>query len=118
MDKILFSGEKIISKKYIERYWTCHKLELRIYTSKQKFLNSQIPLHVHKYNKMKRACLVDFDSNRKSNTFETPAFKKKHDPSNFMIYFKNESFEVFGSENEELIEKWVTIINYFIENSI
>ena len=117
MDKILFSGEKIISKKYIERYWTCHKLELRIYTSKQKFINSQIPIHVYKYNKMKRACLVDFDNNRKSNTFETPAFKKKHDPCNFMIYFKNESFEVFGSENEELIEKWVTIINYFIDNS-
>ena len=117
MDKILFSGEKIISKKYIERYWTCHKIELRIYTSKQKFLNSQSPIHVYKYNKMKRACLVDFDSNRKSNTFETPAFKKKNDPCNFLIYFKNESFEVFGSENEELIEKWVTIINYFIENS-
>ena len=118
MDKILFSGEKIISKKYIERYWTCHKIELRIYTSKQKFINSQIPIHVYKFNKMKRACLVDFDNNRKSNTFDTPAFKKKHDPCNFMIYFKNESFEVFGSENEELIEKWVTIINYFIENSI
>ncbi len=117
MDKILFSGEKIISKKYIERYWTCHKIELRIYTSKQKFINSQIPIHVYKFNKMKRACLVDFDNNRKSNTFDTPAFKKKHDPCNFMIYFKNESFEVFGSENEELIEKWVTIINYFIENS-
>jgi hypothetical protein len=117
MDKILFSGEKIISKKYIERYWTCHKIELRIYTSKQKFINSQIPIHVYKFNKMKRACLVDFDSNRKSNTFETPAFKKKNDPCNFLIYFKNESFEVFGSENEELIEKWVTIINYFIENS-
>lgn len=118
MDKILFSGEKIISKKYIERYWTCHKIELRIYTSKQKFINSQIPIHVYKFNKMKRACLVDFDNNRKSNTFDTPAFKKKHDPCNFMIYFKNESFEVFGSENEELIEKWVTIINYFIENTI
>jgi hypothetical protein len=66
---------------------------------------------------MKRACFVDFDNERKSNTLDTPAFKKKHDPCNFIIYFKNESIEVFGSESEELIGKWVTIINYFIENS-
>ena len=117
IDKILFSGEKIISKKYIERYWVCTKLEVRIYTSKQKFIHLQSPIHVYKYNKMKRACFVDFDNERKSNTLDTPAFKKKHDPCNFIIYFKNESIEVFGSESEELIGKWVTIINYFIENS-
>ena len=32
-----------------------------------------------------------------------------------MIYFDNETFEVFSGECK-IVEKWVTLINYLIDN--
>ena len=39
---------------------------------------------------------------------------KKKDYFYFLIYLNNEKFEIFSSENENIIIKWVSIINYFI----
>ena len=32
-----------------------------------------------------------------------------------MIYFENETFEVFSGEHK-IVEKWITLINYLIDN--
>ena len=64
---------------------------------------------------MNKSCFVEFDLGKKNNQHLTPTFKKKKDNYHFMIYFKNETFEILSSENEELIGKWVTLINYLID---
>lgn len=64
---------------------------------------------------MNKSCLVEFDLGKKSNKNLTPTFHKKKDYFHFMIYFKNETFEILSSESEELIGKWITLINYLID---
>jgi hypothetical protein len=62
---------------------------------------------------MKRSSFIEFDNGKKDyNTFE---FNNKKDYFHFLIYFNNESFEIFSSLKQELIEKWVSLINYLID---
>lgn len=56
--------------------------------------------------------MVEFDFIKKTDNFDV---KNRKDLVHFMIYFDNESFEVFSGENV-VVEKWVTLINYLIEN--
>ena len=112
LNRVQFSGERIISKKYISRFFSSTKRELRIYSSKEKFITLQTPIQIFYYYNMKKTCMVEFDFIKKTDNFDV---KNRKDLVHFMIYFDNESFEVFSGENE-VVEKWVTLINYLIEN--
>ena len=115
LNRVQFSGGRVISKKYIGRFFSSTKNEINIYASKEKFITLQNPLQTFLYKNMNKSCLVEFELGKKNNKHLTPTFNKKKDPFHFMIYFKNETFEILSSENEELIGKWVTLINYLID---
>ena len=115
LNRVQFSGGRVISKKYIGRFFSSTKNEINIYASKEKFITLQNPLQTFLYKDMNKSCLVEFDLGKKSNKNLTPTFHKKKDYFHFMIYFKNETFEILSSESEELIGKWITLINYLID---
>ena len=115
LNKINFSGSNLITKQILQRFCSSTKKEFRIYNSKEKFITLQNPMKVIKYKDIKKACYIEFDkmiSNLK-NGLENEGNEKK-DFFYFLIYLQNEKFEIFSSENENNIIKWVSIINYFI----
>jgi hypothetical protein len=57
--------------------------------------------------------MVEFDLGKKNIGFDTT--NDKNSIFHFMIYFENETFEVFSGECK-IVEKWVTLINYLIDN--
>ena len=107
--KIHFSD--CINKQCLNRFCSTTKSEFRIYNSKEKYITLQNPMEIIKYEDMKKACYIDFDN---KNKIEKK--KNKKNKKYFLIYLKEEKFEIFASEKEEIIIKWVSIINYFIPN--
>ena len=113
INRLQISGERIIYKKYFNRFLVSTKKEIKIFASKEKFITLQNPIQIFYYNQMKRSSFIEFDNGKKDyNTFE---FNNKKDYFHFLIYFNNESFEIFSSLKQELIEKWVSLINYLID---
>ena len=49
----------------------------------------------------------------KNDGFDTT--NEKNSIFHFMIYFENETFEVFSGDHK-IVEKWITLINYLIDN--
>ena len=113
LNRVQLSGERIINKKYIGRFLLSTKKEIRLYASKEKYITLQNPIQIFSYNEMKRSCMVEFDLGKKNNGFDTT--NDKNSIFHFMIYFENETFEVFSGECK-IVEKWVTLINYLIDN--
>ena len=116
LNRVQFFGGRVISKKYIGRFFSSTKNEINIYASREKYITLQNPLQTFLYKNMNKSCFVEFDLGKKNNQHLTPTFKKKKDNYHFMIYFKNETFEILSSDNEELIGKWITLINYLIDD--
>ena len=113
INRLQISGERIIYKKYFNRFLVSTKKEIKIFASKEKFITLQNPIQIFYYNQMKRSSFIEFDNGKKDyNTFE---FNNKKDFFHFLIYFNNESFEILSSLKQELIEKWVSLINYLID---
>ena len=113
LNRVQLSGERVINKKYIGRFLLSTKKEIRLYASKEKYITLQNPIQIFSYNEMKRSCMVEFDLGKKNNGFDTT--NEKNSIFHFMIYFDNETFEVFSGECK-IVEKWVTLINYLIDN--
>ena len=113
LNRVQLSGERIINKKYIGRFLLSTKKEIRLYASKEKYITLQNPIQIFSYNEMKRSCMVEFDLGKKNIGFDTT--NDKNSIFHFMIYFENETFEVFSGECK-IVEKWVTLINYLIDN--
>ena len=115
LNKINFSGSNLITKQILKRFCSSTKTEFRIYNSKEKFITLQNPMKVIKYKDIKKACYVEFEKmfSHLKNGLENEGNEKK-DYFYFLIYLNNEKFEIFSSENENIIIKWVSIINYFI----
>ena len=113
LNRVQLSGERIINKKYIGRFLLSTKKEIRIFSSKEKFITLQNPIQIFSYNEMKRSCMVEFDLGKKNIGFDTT--NDKNSIFHFMIYFENETFEVFSGEHK-IVEKWITLINYLIDN--
>jgi hypothetical protein len=113
LNRVQLSGDRIINKKYIGRFLLSTKKEIRIFSSKEKYITLQNPIQIFSYNEMKRSCMVEFDLGKKNIGFDTT--NDKNSIFHFMIYFENETFEVFSGECK-IVEKWVTLINYLIDN--
>ena len=113
LNRVQLSGERVINKKYIGRFLLSTKKEIRLFASKEKYITLQNPIQIFSYNEMKRSCMVEFDLGKKNNGFDTT--NEKNSIFHFMIYFDNETFEVFSGECK-IVEKWVTLINYLIDN--
>ena len=113
LNRVQLSGERIINKKYIGRFLLSTKKEIRIFSSKEKYITLQNPIQIFSYNEMKRSCMVEFDLGKKNIGFDTT--NDKNSIFHFMIYFENETFEVFSGEHK-IVEKWITLINYLIDN--
>ena len=113
LNRVQLSGDRIINKKYIGRFLLSTKKEIRIFSSKEKFITLQNPIQIFSYNEMKRSCMVEFDLGKKNIGFDTT--NDKNSIFHFMIYFENETFEVFSGEHK-IVEKWITLINYLIDN--
>ena len=113
INRLQISGERIIYKKYFNRFLVSTKKEIKIFASKEKFITLQKPIQIFYYNQMKRSSFIEFDNGKKD--YKTFEFNNKKDFFHFLIYFNNESFEIFSSLKQELIEKWVSLINYLID---
>ena len=113
LNRVQLSGERIINKKYIGRFLLSTKKEIRLFASKEKYITLQNPIQIFSYTDMKRSCMVEFDLGKKNDGFDTT--NDKNSIFHFMIYFENETFEVFSGEHK-IVEKWITLINYLIDN--
>lgn len=81
---------------------------------------------------MKKVSLIDFEDDEKNKILTKKNFKnfdlkvnskdKKPILHNFIIMFTTNldeqfnNYEIFASENEEIANKWVSVINYFIDS--
>ena len=113
LNRVQLSGDRIINKKYIGRFLLSTKKEIRLFASKEKYITLQNPIQIFSYTDMKRSCMVEFDLGKKNDGFDTT--NDKNSIFHFMIYFENETFEVFSGEHK-IVEKWITLINYLIDN--
>ena len=110
-----FSGQRIIHKKYFNRFLISTKKEIKIFASKEKFITLQNPIQTFFYNQIKKSYFVEFENEKK--IFSTFEYNNKKNYSHFLIYFNNETFQIFSSLQQDLIEKWISLINYLIEQN-
>lgn len=89
--------------KYSSKFCVITKREFRSYVSKEKFIMLHKPTVKILLKEIKTVTLVVIEGEFKCNIFY------------FMMTFnKKDTYEVYGSENEEIINKWVVVLNYMI----
>ena len=113
LKKITFSGNKNNIKKYINRFCAIKNLEFQCYNSKDKFILNN-PLSKINLKDIKKVNLCEFKIDMNNSKINNNKIILYH----FVLYANEDTFEVYASEKEELINKWVYILNYFITNNI
>lgn len=119
------------NRKYITRFCAVSKKEFKYFQSKEKFITLQKPINMINFSMMKKVSLIDFEDEEKkkilnkknSKNFDLKAGSKGKKPLyNFIIMYSTNleeqfnNYEIFASENEEIANKWVSVINYFIDS--
>ena len=113
LKKITFSGNKNNIKKYINRFCAIKNYEFQCYNSKDKFIlnNSLTKINIKDIKKV-NLCEFKTDNNKSINN------NNKIILYHFILFANEDTFEVYASEKEELINKWVYILNFFINNNL
>jgi hypothetical protein len=138
LDDILFQGElkKLItadnkpSRTYTMKFCVIFKTELMIYKSKESFLTLQKPSSVIPLSIIEEAVSVKgYNKNNlkkadhfylKLNNLETKRVSIRSDLKQSSERRRSsgketdESIMIFHSDKEDIVNKWVTIINYFV----
>lgn len=120
------------NRKYITRFCAVSKKEFKYFQSKEKFITLQKPINIIDFSMMKKVSLIDFEDDEKNKiltkknlkNFDLKVNSKDKKPilHNFIIMFTTNldeqfnNYEIFASENEEFANKWVSVINYFIDS--
>ena len=113
LKKITFSGNKNNIKKYINRFCAIKNLEFQCYNSKDKFILNN-PLSKISLKDIKKVNLCEFKIDMNNSKINNNKIVLYH----FILYANEDTFEVYASEKEELINKWVYILKFFITNNI
>ena len=88
-------------------------MEFQCYNSKDKFIlnNSLTKINIKDIKKV-NLCEFKTDNNKSINN------NNKIILYHFILFANEDTFEVYASEKEELINKWVYILNFFINNNL
>lgn len=109
-------------KKYINKFCTVSKTDFRCYQSEESFLSSEDPISVIEFSKMNLVSMIIFkiDKNFEYKFSTKLQFIRKKALYYFIIMYSNElrqnNYEIFASEDKEIIHKWISIINYCIDH--
>lgn len=96
----------------------------KIYHTKEKFISLQNPIVSIEIAKIKKVSMISFNTDKTVNdyTYKFPVklkYIKKKNRTNFIIVFSNEGnkdgYEIIASDNEEIVIRWVSLINYCID---
>ena len=111
------------NRKYTSRFCAVTKTEFKYYQTKENFITLQKAVNEIEFTAMKKVSLITFENDStisdNSKKFGMKNTKKNKCLYNFIIIYSTEygdNYEIFASENEEIVNKWVAVINYFIDS--
>ena len=111
------------NRKYTSRFCAVTKTEFKYYQTKENFITLQKAVNEIEFTAMKKVSLITFENDGNitdnSKKFSIKSTKKNKVLYNFIIIYSTEygdNYEIFASENEEIVNKWVAVINYFIDS--
>ena len=116
------------NRKYISRFCVITKTSFKYFSSREKFITLQKPILSINLSQIKQVSLFQFENDI---PISKPVHPHPHQPKqfiinnnvnkklktfhNFILLYDN-VFEVFASENQEISNKFVSIINYYIND--
>ena len=116
------------NRKYISRFCVITKTSFKYFASREKFITLQKPILSIDLSQIKQVSLFQFENEipttkpTQSLTHHHKQFMINNNPNRKLKIFYNfillydDLFEIFASENQEISNKFVSIINYYIND--
>ena len=91
---------------------------------KEKFISLQNPIISIEIAKIKKVSVISFNTDKTVNDYTYKfsvklKYIKKKNRTNFIIVYSDENnkddYEIIASDNEEIVIRWVSLINYCID---
>ena len=115
---------KVSSRKYVNRFCAMTKNIFKLYHTKEKFISLQNPIISIEIAKIKKVSVISFNTDKTVNDYTYKfsvklKYIKKKNRTNFIIVYSDENnkddYEIIASDNEEIVIRWVSLINYCID---
>ena len=115
---------KVSSRKYVNRFCAMTKNIFKLYHTKEKFISLQNPIISIEIAKIKKVSVISFNTDKTVNDYTYKfsvklKYLKKKNRTNFIIVYSDENnkddYEIIASDNEEIVIRWVSLINYCID---
>ena len=91
---------------------------------KEKFISLRNPIISIEIAKIKKVSVISFNTDKTVNDYTYKfsvklKYLKKKNRTNFIIVYSDENnkddYEIIASDNEEIVIRWVSLINYCID---
>ena len=93
----------------------------KLYHTKEKFISLQNPIISIEIAKIKKVSVISFNTDKTVNdyTYKFSVKLKYIKKKNLTIVYSDENnkddYEIIASDNEEIVIRWVSLINYCID---